>query len=114
MIPSMNRFHGYYSLKAVYSYGKTSRGAFFSIKSLNNPKRRKYRAAVVVSRKVNKSAVARNKIRRRLYALLREFSADFHQAPDIVITVYSDKVLELNHKKLSEDLKKQLKQNNII
>jgi ribonuclease P protein component len=72
MISRTNRFHGYSSLRNVYRHGSTARGPLFAVKAIANPKRRSYRLAVVVSRKVNKSAVARNRMRRRLYELARE------------------------------------------
>ncbi len=71
MIAKAHRFHGYGSLNFVYKNGKTERGPLFAVKSILNPKRSEYRMAVVVSRKVNKSAVARNRIRRRLYEIVR-------------------------------------------
>jgi ribonuclease P protein component len=60
MISRAHRFHGYNSLNFVYRNGQTVRGPLFAIKYTINPKRKSYRAAVVVSKKVNKSAVARN------------------------------------------------------
>ncbi len=64
MISRKHRFHGYGSLKYVYKNGAAVRGPLFAIKFVENPKRDTYRLAVVISRKINKSAVARNRIRR--------------------------------------------------
>jgi ribonuclease P protein component len=79
MISRTNRFHGYNSLRNVYRHGNTARGPLFAVKSLQNPRRKSYRLAVVVSRKVNKSAVARNRIRRRLYEQAKELLSSINQ-----------------------------------
>jgi ribonuclease P protein component len=110
MISRKHRFHGYNSLRGVYRSGKVARGGLFAVKAAPNPRRETYRVAVVVSRKVNKSAVARNRIRRRLYELSRELGSQISQPNDIVITVFHDTVLETAHKDLAGQLKKQFKQ----
>lgn len=114
MISSEHRFHGRTSLKFVYKNGRVVRGPFFSIKYALNPKRQDYRAAVVVSRKVNKSAVVRNRLRRRLYEVLREVEGRITQPTDIVITVFSENLDELTPAKLERQLKDQLKAARIL
>ena len=114
MIPRTHRFHGFNSLRSVYRHGDMARGPLFAVKALANPRRRSYRLAVVVSRKVSKSAVARNRMRRRLYALVREHEAQISQPFDIVITVFHDSVLTAPHNELKGQLKKQLKQLSIL
>jgi ribonuclease P protein component len=60
----------------------------------------------VVSRKVHKSAVARNRMRRRLYAALQEFEPQINAPYDIVLTVFQETLLEeppnLPHHQLKE------------
>ncbi len=114
MISSEHRFHGRTSLKFVYQNGQVVRGPVFSIKYVVNPRRETYRAAVVVSRKVNKSAVVRNRLRRRLYECLRQNEPRITQPVDIVITVFSDSLDELEPAKLERQLKDQLKAAKII
>jgi ribonuclease P protein component len=91
-----------------------ARGPLFAIKAQANPRRDTYRAAVVVSRKVSKSAVARNRMRRRLYASVRGLSGRFTGAHDIVITVFNDGVLEAPSAELTGQLKKQFKELGVI
>ena len=110
MIGRRFRFHGYGSLRFVYRRGNTARGPWFAVKSTDNPRRDEYRAAVVVSRKVHKSAVVRNRIRRRLYELMRELAPKLKGAPDIVITVFHDSVAEEDQARLKSQLKKQLRE----
>jgi ribonuclease P protein component len=114
MISRTNRFHGYNSLRNVYRHGSTARGPLFAVKAIATPKRRSYRLAVVVSRKVNKSAVARNRMRRRLYELAREIQDQISQPHDIVITVFHDSLAEAPQKELRSQLKKQFKDTGII
>ena len=110
MISRAHRFHGYGSLRPVYARGQTARGPNFGVRTLANPRRRGWRAAVVVSRKVNKSAVARNRLRRRLYAALRELGPRLNRPYDIVITVFNDNLLDAPPAKLQDQLQKQLHQ----
>ncbi|MBX4190489.1 ribonuclease P protein component [Candidatus Saccharibacteria bacterium] len=114
MIGRKYRFHGYNSLRNVYRQGSTARGPLFAVKASPNPKRKSYRLAVVVSRRVNKSAVARNRIRRRLYELTRELQDQITQPYDIVITVFHDSLIEEAHKDLKSQLKKQFKDLGIL
>lgn len=80
----------------------------FSLKVLENPRRDSYRVAVVVARKINKSAVVRNRIRRRLYEIVQANEGDILRAYDIVVTVFHDSVIEQSPKSLASQLKKQL------
>ena len=60
-----------------------------ALKYCKNPKRTDYRLAVVVSKKVHKSAVTRNRIRRRIYEIVRK-KTDLKNAYDIIISVYDE------------------------
>ncbi len=91
MIARKNRFHGYGSLRYVYQHGKVARGPLCALKYLRNERRTTYRVAVVVSKKVSKSAVVRNRIRRRIYEAVRQKIAA-NEPYDLVITVYSDQL----------------------
>jgi len=114
MIGRKNRFHGYNSLRHVYRNGRMARGPLFAVKALDNPRRDVYRAAVVVSRKVSKSAVDRNRIRRRLYTAIQELAPGFAEPYDIVVTVFNSGVIELPAVELNGQLKKQLKELRIL
>lgn len=114
MISTRHRFHGHNSLRNVYKYGRSSRGGLFAVKYIANPKRKKYRVAIIVSRKVNKSAVVRNKIRRRLYEVVRLLGPGIKEPYDIVITVFHDSVIEESPRRLTSQVKKQLAEAGII
>lgn len=95
MIDKTHRFQGHGSLRFVYQKGQTVRGQFCSLKYIVNKRRRRFRVAVVVSRKVHKSAVVRNRIRRRMYEAVRKHSVRIVQPFDLVLTAYSDQLAEM-------------------
>lgn len=108
MLAKNHRFIGLGSLRYVYRRGQTVRGSWFALKTVRNERRETYRAAVVVSRKVAKSAVVRNKIRRRLFETLRRLEGEITEPYDIVITVFSSSILEESPNALTKALHKQL------
>jgi ribonuclease P protein component len=101
MINRSHRFHGYNSLRRTYGSGQSVRGSLLSLKYAHT-NRNSWRAAVVVSRKVNGSAVVRNRIRRRVYETVRKLSPNITEPYDMVITIYDDAVTDLPQKKLEE------------
>lgn len=108
MLGQAHRFHGYGSLRTVYGHGQTVRGPLLSLRYNHNTKRKTYRVAVVVSKKVHKSAVVRNRIRRRLYELIRLAALQDQPAYDVVVSVFSDKVAELPAQQLAQEFNKLL------
>ena len=88
MITQRHRFHGYNSLNNAYRHGKTLRGSNITLRYSVNPKRSSYRAAVVVSKKVAKSAVVRNRIRRRIFEVVRRNNELITTPYDFIFTVY--------------------------
>lgn len=114
MISRAHRFHGYASLRPVYSRGSVARGQFAALKYMYNPKRSSYRAAVVVSKKVHKSAVVRNRIRRRIYEIIRTSVSGDTKAWDMVFVVYSDQIATLPAAELREIITAQLAKAGII
>lgn len=81
------------------------------------PSRRSdYRLAVVVSRKVHKSAVKRNRIRRRLYETVRVLRKEsgINWQNDIVITVFDESVADMPHGELQQNLVKLLQKSGVI
>jgi ribonuclease P protein component len=89
------------------------RSSTLALKYLANPKRDSYRLAVVVSRKVHKSAVVRNRIRRRVYETFREYEHLFGPT-DMVVTVFAESVATLPPAKLHDMIARQLEQARLI
>ena len=102
MIHSSHRFHGRSSLRLVYQRGQTVRGPLVSLRYIQNNKQPRYRVAVVVSRKVSKSAVVRNRVRRRLYEVVRTHAEQITAPHDLVITVYGEEVATISHANLKK------------
>ena len=93
MIPFTYRFHGHGSLKYVYKNGQAVRSRLFIIKYIANQHRKKPRIAVIVSKKVLKSAVGRNRIRRRVYECIRLKLPELNGTYDIAIIILSSEIL---------------------
>ena len=108
MINRKHRFHGRNSLRFVYSRGEMVRGSLFSVKVALNQRRHSYRMAVVVSRKVHKSAVVRNRIRRRIYEIMRDQESHINDAYDIIFLVHSDQLALCEHDQLESQVVEQL------
>lgn len=104
MIPQKNRFHGHGSLRYVYKNGTALRSHLCTVKYVKNPMRTHSRFAVVVSKKVHKGAVGRNRIRRRVYAFIQEQLALLPGVYDIVIIVSSSEVRTIAHEELQSQL----------
>lgn len=73
----------------MYAKGECVRSSLSSLKYVRS-RRTRYRIAIVVSRKVSKSAVVRNRIRRRLYEAIRQLH--IVEAYDMVLTAYSEQL----------------------
>lgn len=114
MIARTHRFHGHGSLRYVYQNGQVVRGPVMILKYVRNDRRKTWRAAVVVSRKVHKSAVVRNRIRRRIYEQLRVQLTDLADPMDIVCVVHSDAVASMPARELGTLLAVQLKKAGLI
>jgi len=102
MIPTPLRFHGHNSLRYVYANGKAVRSERATIKWVKNTHRSKPRISVVVSKKVIKGAIGRNRIRRRLYEYMRLHASKLNDTYDIVIIVTSAELRDIPAPELSE------------
>lgn len=81
-----------------------------SIKFVHNPRRRYSRVGIIVSKKVLHDAVPRNRVRRRLYELVRTEllpSLEGLDEPlDIVITVYDGGIKDEAPERLEREFRK--------
>ena len=90
------------------------RGPHISLRFVRNTRQQKYRAAVVVSRKVSKSAVVRNRIRRRIFELVRRESSQLAQPYDLVFSVQSEALATANPEVLAQTIKRLLSQARVL
>lgn len=114
MIPGAFRFHGHNSLRYVYSNGKAARSHLVTIKWTPNAHRSKSRIAVVVSKKVIKSAIGRNRVRRRIYEYMRHLLPSFNGNFDVVVIVSSNELLVMTGQELSSQLNQLIEQTNLL
>jgi ribonuclease P protein component len=114
MLAKYLRFHGHGSLKYLYKNAEAFRSHLFTIKVITNPRRKNSRFSVVVSKKVHKSAVGRNRIRRRLYERLRAESPHFNGVYDMAIIVTSGELITLEAEELKSSLHELLVQSGVV
>ncbi len=101
MLQQRYRFHGYGGLRYLYRHASAERSRLLTVKYVANRRRRMPRIAVVVSKKVHKSAVGRNRIRRRVYEILRQHVPYFTGVYDVALIITSSEVLATPHDDLA-------------
>ena len=92
MIESQKRFHGHGSLNYLFRNGKTARNAQVLVRFVENKRREESRVAVIVAKKVIKSAVARNRIRRRVFEVIRRNWDFVPKQTDFTVTILSAEI----------------------
>lgn len=93
MLSKEYRFHSRGGVKYVYNHGKTIRRPELSLIFCDNS-RGKTRFAVVVSKKVMRTAIGRNRIRRRIYEAIRLNLDRFKKPRDYIFIIYSKAVMD--------------------
>ena len=101
MLSFVHRFHGHGSLRYVYKNGQAVRTHLVTLKYVSNAHRRHSRFAVVVSKKVHKGAAGRNRIRRRLYEIVRHELDSISSPHDVVLIVLSSEILAMPSNELT-------------
>ncbi|MBQ3474288.1 ribonuclease P protein component [Candidatus Saccharibacteria bacterium] len=91
MLNKKYRFHSRGGVRYVYQNGKTIRSPKMSLVFVENTKGFT-RFGVIVSKKVEKSAVKRNVIRRRVYEALRTNFDLIPKNKDYLFVVYSKEI----------------------
>ncbi len=109
MLAKKHRFHGHSSLNYTYRRGETSRSPYCAIRYTKG-KLDEYRVAVVVSKKVAKAAPKRNRIRRRVYEVVRLLAPKYLVNEDVVITIFDDRFVNLPYDELVSSIERQLDQ----
>ena len=93
MLNQKYRFHSRGGVRYTYQHGKSIRRTNITLVHAVNSRDRQ-RFAVVVSKKVAKSAVERNRIRRRVYEAIRAVKKDqdFDAAKDNIFVIYAKNI----------------------
>lgn len=103
MLTLKHRFHGHNSLRFLYQKGKAAYAP--QTKLLWLPaKPDSWRAAVVVSKKVHKSAVVRNRIRRRIYEQIRLFAKTGSINADMIVIIQGDHLANSNAQTVNAEI----------
>lgn len=99
MLSRKYRFHSRGGVRYTYAHGKTIRTPKMSL-VYNDNSRGFQRFGVVVSKKVEKTAVKRNRIRRRVYEAIRAELPNYNLKRDHIFVVYSKEVITMDFKEL--------------
>lgn len=114
MLAKLNRFHGHQSVRRIYKQGKAQRNELGSLHVFSDARNPVTRAAVVVSKKVSKSAVVRNRIRRRIFELVRVHMVEFKYPAQLVFTVYQAEAAVMPAEKLTAEVNNLLERAKLI
>ena len=113
MLSKKYRFHSRGGVRYTYQNGKTIRGSKISLVFADNTRNRQ-RFAVVVSKKVLKSAVGRNRIRRRIYEAIRLEMPKIEKPVDCIFIVYTKDILDIDFMELRNTVRVLLRDADII
>ena len=99
MLSKRYRFHSRGGVRYTYTHGKTIRTPKLSL--VHNKNDRGFqRFAVVVSKKISKTAVGRNRIRRRVYEAIRLELPNFNAKRDNIFVIYSKDLARMDFQEL--------------
>lgn len=99
MLSQRYRFHSRGGVRHTYQKGKTIRTPLLSLVYAPNTHHHQ-RFSVVVSKKVLKSAVGRNRIRRRVYEALRLELPEFTTHQDCIFVVFNKSIMTIPFREL--------------
>lgn len=105
MLNSKLRFHRRNDINALYKKGSSVRVGHLSMKFMPNNLEHS-RFGVVVSKKVDKRAVVRNRIRRRIYEILRKNWDNISSGHDALISVFGSELAQQPAKDLEDSVLK--------
>ncbi len=104
MLSKLHRFHGHQSVRRIYKQGRAHRNSLGGLHVYSDPSHPVTHVAVVVSKKVHKSAVVRNRIRRRIYELVRVHMAEFARPAQMVFTIYQVEAASMPASELAKEV----------
>ena len=99
MLKRKNRFSKSYQVRYVLKNGESFKTGPLLFKSLQKNSTHQAKIAVVVSKKIHKSAVVRNKIRRRVFECVRQTNTQI-TGFDLVIVVYASHISTMQNTQL--------------
>lgn len=99
MLAKKYRFHSRGGVRYTYQHGKTIRDSKISLVFATNG-RNHQRYAIVVSKKILKSAVGRNRIRRRVYEAVRAELPNIQKPVDCIFIINTKEIAQIDFKDL--------------
>jgi ribonuclease P protein component len=87
VLPNQNRLRRREDFAKVYAKGDRYRGTYLSLRILFDSNDPFIRIGIVVSKKVSKLAVTRNRFKRQLRAIFRQLLSQLKNGLQIVVTV---------------------------
>lgn len=114
MLAKKFRFHRQSDVRRVYRDGASARSKRISLKYLKQTSAGDNRVAVVVSKKIDKKAVVRNRIRRRVYEIIRKSWPTTKQGYDLVFTVHNNSIATAPHQEIEAEIEKLLKKAELV
>lgn len=112
MLPRENRLKRKKDFKKVFQKGKSVKGNFLLLKKTEN-ELGVSRFGFIVSSKVFKKAVERNKLKRRLRHIVREFLPEIKEGVDGVFVALSS-VKGKNFEEIKKEVEKILKKSKLL
>jgi len=97
----LNRFHGSRDIRFILKKGSHAKSELVSVRKY---KSNKARIAVIVSKKVHKHAVVRNKIRRRIVSIVNAVRNDQNSTDDMIFIVKSSEVAKMDFDELEKQI----------
>ena len=113
MLARKYRFRGLGSVRPALKRGQRIRGAQLAASVLKT-NRESPRFAVLVSKKVSKKAVVRNRIRRRVLEAIRTYKLDSISPHDVVFSAFDSRLAELPWSRLKSEVDRILKKAGLI
>ena len=113
MLTHRHRFHGHGSLRYLYQNGDAARSRVMTVKYITNPRRKHSRFAVVISKKVLKLAVRRNRVRRRVYEVIRAELPMLKDNHDVAIIIVTADFLHMEYTAIQNEIKRLFSQANL-
>ena len=89
MLPNQNRLRRREDFAKVYAKGDRYRGTYLNLRIFIDSNDPLTRIGIVVSKKVSKLAVTRNRFKRQLRAIFRQLLSQLKNGLQIVVTVTS-------------------------
>lgn len=109
MLKQKYRFHSRGALNYLYKNADSYRSKLFAMRTLRTNKQNP-RFAVIVSKKVFKRAYGRNRMRRRVYEIIRSELPHLLMNQDTALIIMTSEVMNVPYSELEDNIKQLMSQ----